>query len=111
MKYDELKCHDCGKHLGTIIDTGPRGMSFCDQCADVVAGKPEEYSHWSDCSANCEHTEEACDCGGFHLPTWEKTMELAAYVSENLDTDRLGKLEKHQVAAKLRDMTVGSRRT
>jgi peptide methionine sulfoxide reductase MsrB len=32
MNYEELVCHDCGKHLGWIIDCGPRGMSFCDEC-------------------------------------------------------------------------------
>lgn len=35
MEYIELKCYDCGKHLGWMVDVNaPHGMVFCDEHSD-----------------------------------------------------------------------------
>ena len=30
----ELICFECGEHLGYMVDAGPIGLTYCDDCAE-----------------------------------------------------------------------------
>ena len=31
-RVEELNCDTCGEHVGWMIDAGPRGWVYCDEC-------------------------------------------------------------------------------
>lgn len=42
IKMDELCCDTCNAHIGYMNNCGPRGMVFCDECADEPDGEEDE---------------------------------------------------------------------